>query len=85
MIDTIYYGHVREIEGAYPVQASDVYSIQYLVGSSLMMRVYSAVRTEEVLRRSGMEAVDCQRIFALQDLDPAHFRHDNDGASHSTV
>ena len=32
-----------------------------------------------------MEAVGGQRILALQDLDPAHFRHDNDGASHSAV
>jgi hypothetical protein len=32
-----------------------------------------------------MEAVACQRIFALQDLDPTHFRHDNDGASHSAI
>jgi len=32
-----------------------------------------------------MEAVACQRIVALQDLDPTHFRHDNDGPSHSAV
>src|SRR6185295_7523284 len=32
-----------------------------------------------------MEAVACQRIVALQDLDPTHFRHDNDSASHSAV
>src|SRR5258707_15870296 len=32
-----------------------------------------------------MEAVACQRILALQELDPAHFRHDDNGASHSAV
>jgi hypothetical protein len=32
-----------------------------------------------------MEAVACQRILALHDLDATHFRHDNDGASHSAV
>jgi hypothetical protein len=32
-----------------------------------------------------MEAVACQRILALKELDPAHFRHDDDGASHSAV
>src|ERR1700755_1584080 len=32
-----------------------------------------------------MEAVACQRIVALQDLDPAHFRHDNDSPSPSAV
>jgi hypothetical protein len=32
-----------------------------------------------------MEAVACQRILALQDLDPTHFRHDDDGASHSAA
>src|SRR5579862_4719454 len=32
-----------------------------------------------------MEAVACQRVLAVQDLDPPHFRHDNHGASHSAV
>jgi hypothetical protein len=32
-----------------------------------------------------MEAVACQRILALQDLDPTHFRHGNDGAAHPAV
>jgi hypothetical protein len=32
-----------------------------------------------------MEAVARQGIFAPQDLDPTHFRHDNDGASHPAV
>src|SRR3954454_15090041 len=32
-----------------------------------------------------MEAVACQRILALQDLDPTHFGHDNDRAPHSAV
>ena len=32
-----------------------------------------------------MEAVACQRIVALQEPDPTHLRHDNDGASHPAV
>ncbi len=32
-----------------------------------------------------MEAVACQRILALQELDPAHLRHDDHGASHPAV
>jgi hypothetical protein len=32
-----------------------------------------------------MEAVARQRILALQELDPAHLSHDNDGASHPAV
>src|SRR5258706_10795551 len=85
MIDAIHDRHLGEIEWAYLVQASHVHGIQVLVRTSLMMCVYPAARTEEVLRRSGMEAICCQRILALQDLDPAHFRHDNDGASHPAV
>ena len=77
MIDAIHDRNLSEIEWAYPVQASHVHGIQVLVGSSLMMCVYSAAGTEEVLRRFGMEAVACQRILALQELDPAHFRHRN--------
>ena len=50
MIDAIRDRHLGEIERAYPVQASHVYGIQVLVRSSLMMCVYSAARTEEVLR-----------------------------------
>src|SRR5580698_1490373 len=50
-----------------------------------MMRVDAATRTEEVLRRSGMESIACQCILALQKFDATHFRHDNDGASHSAV
>jgi hypothetical protein len=49
MIDAIHDRHLREIEWVYPVQASHVYGIQILVGSSLMMCVYSAAGTEEVL------------------------------------
>src|SRR6187402_2094305 len=47
-----------------------------------MMCVDSAAGAEEVLCCAGMEAVACQRILALQDLDAAHFRHDDNGASH---
>jgi hypothetical protein len=50
MINAIHDRHVREIEWAYTVQASDIYSIQLLIGASLMMCVYSAPRAEEVLR-----------------------------------
>jgi hypothetical protein len=50
-----------------------------------MMRVNSAAGTEEVLRRPGMETVACQRIFALQQLDPARLRHDNDRPAHPAV
>jgi hypothetical protein len=50
MIDAIHDRHLREIEWAYPVQASHVYGIQVLVRSPLMMCVYSAAGTEEVLR-----------------------------------
>lgn len=32
-----------------------------------------------------MEAVARRRILALRDLDPFHFRHDNDSALHSAV
>src|SRR5882757_3846484 len=32
-----------------------------------------------------MEAVACQRILTLQDLDPTRFCHDDNGASHSAV
>jgi hypothetical protein len=37
MTDAIHDGHLREIEWAYPAQASHVYGIQILVRSSLMM------------------------------------------------
>jgi hypothetical protein len=50
MIDAIHDRHLGEIEWAYPVEARYVYGIQILVGSSLMMCVYPAARTEEVLR-----------------------------------
>ncbi|MBV5270313.1 MAG: hypothetical protein JZU55_10960 [Afipia sp.] len=53
--------------------------------SPLMMRIYSAARAEEVLRPSGMEAVGCQHVLALQEVDPTHFRHDDDRASHPAV
>jgi hypothetical protein len=85
MIDAVHDGHLVEIEWAYSVQASHVYGVQRLVRSSLMMRVYSAAGTEEVLRGAGMEAVACQSILTLQELDPTHLRHDNDGASHPAV
>lgn len=32
-----------------------------------------------------METVACQHILALQELDPAHLRHDDDGAAHPAV
>src|SRR3954453_19206219 len=32
-----------------------------------------------------MEAVACERILALDELDPAHCRHDDDGAAHAAV
>ena len=32
-----------------------------------------------------MEAVACQRIPTLQDLDPTRFCHDDNGASHSVL
>jgi hypothetical protein len=32
-----------------------------------------------------MEAVACQRILALQEPDPTHLRHHNDGAAHPAV
>jgi hypothetical protein len=85
MIDTIRDGHFMEIERAYPVQARHVDGIQVLVRSSLVMGVDSATGTEEVLRRAGMETVACQRILALQKLDPAHLCHHNDGAAHPAV
>jgi hypothetical protein len=85
MIDAIRDRHLMEIEQANPVQASRVDGIQTLVRSPLVMRVYSAARTEEVLRRAGMEAIARQRILALQELDPARLRHDNDGALHPAV
>ena len=50
MIDAVHDRHLSEIEWAYPVQASNVYGVQILVRSSLMVCVYSAARTEEVLR-----------------------------------
>jgi hypothetical protein len=49
MIDAIHDWHLGEIERAYPVQASHVDGIQILVRSSLMVCVYSAAGTEEVL------------------------------------
>jgi hypothetical protein len=50
MIDAIHDRNLREVEWAYPVQASHVDGVQVLVGSPLMMRVYPTTRTEEVLR-----------------------------------
>src|SRR3954469_19237007 len=50
-----------------------------------MVGIDSAAGTEEVLRRASMETVARQRILALQNPDPAHFSHDDDGASHPTV
>src|SRR4051794_19612240 len=50
-----------------------------------MVGIDSAAGTEEVLRCAGMETVARQRILALQDPDPAHFRHGHDGAAHSAV
>jgi chemotaxis response regulator CheB len=50
-----------------------------------MIRVDSAARTEEVLRRSSMEAVTRQRILALQDLDAAAFRRNGDRAAHPAI
>jgi hypothetical protein len=85
VIDAIHDRNLREIEWAYPVQAGHVHGIQILVRSSLVMCVYSAAKTEEMLHRSSVEAVACQRILALQDLDPTHFRHDNDSTPHSAV
>src|SRR5665213_1487405 len=59
MIDAIHDRHLGEIERADPVQASHIDGIQVRVGSPLMMGVDSAAGTEEVLRRSGVEAVAC--------------------------
>ena len=50
MTDAIHDRHLREIKWAYTVQASDIYGIEILVRSPLMVCVYSAARTEEVLR-----------------------------------
>ena len=32
-----------------------------------------------------MEAVACEHILALEELDAAHLRHDDDGAAHAAV
>jgi hypothetical protein len=85
VIDAIRDRHLVEIEWAGPIQASHVHGVQSLVGSPLMMRVDSAAGTEEVLRGSGVEPVARKRILSFQDLDPTHFRHDDDGASHPAV
>jgi hypothetical protein len=85
VIDAIHDRHVREIERADPVQAGHVDGIEVLVGPPLVMGVDSAAGTEEVLRRSGMEAVACQRVLALQESDPAHLGHGDDGAAHAAV
>src|SRR3954453_7368528 len=50
VVDAIHDGHLGKIEWAYPLQAGHVDGIESLVRSSLMMRVDSAARTEEVLR-----------------------------------
>ena len=50
-----------------------------------MMRIDAAAGTEEVLGGSGVKTVARQRILALQELDPAFFRHDDDGAAHPAV
>src|SRR3954469_20358108 len=50
-----------------------------------MMGVDAAAGAEEWLRRAGIEAVACQRIVALQDPDPAHFGHHDDGAAHPAI
>jgi hypothetical protein len=56
-----------------------------LIGSALMMSVDSAMGTEEVLRRSGVEAVTCQNVLALKKCDPAHLCRDGDRTAHSTI
>ena len=85
MIDAIRNRHLGKIERADPVEARDVHAVLALVGSSLMVRVYSAAGTEEVLRNASMEAVTRQSILALQQLDPARFRHDDNGAAHPAI
>jgi|SRR3954447_3035275 hypothetical protein len=50
-----------------------------------MVGIDSAAGTEEVLRCAGMETVARQRILALQDPDPAHFRHGHDSAAHAAI
>jgi hypothetical protein len=50
-----------------------------------MMGVYAAERAEEVLHRFGVEAIGGQHVLAFEDLDPAHFGHDDDGAAHPAV
>ena len=73
VLHTIHNRYVKEIEWAHTIEAGDVHSILVLIRSSLMMGVYSAARTEEMLRDLGVEAVACQLPLALQYLDAAHF------------
>jgi hypothetical protein len=73
VMHTVHDRYLKEIEWAHTIEAGDVYSILVLVRSSLVMGVYSAARTEEMLCDLGVEAVAGQRLLALQDLDPTHF------------
>lgn len=85
MIDAVHHGHLGEVEWAYPVEASDVHGMEVWIGSTLMMGIYAAAGTEEMLHCSGVEAIGGQHVLALEDIDPAHFRHDDDGAAHPAV
>ena len=85
VIDTIDDGHLGEIERAYTIEARHIDGELTRVRTSLMMCVYSTTRTEEVLCRTGVKAIACQDIVALQDCDAAGARHDDRCGLHPAV
>jgi len=50
MVHTVQDRHLQEVERANALKASHVYAILVFVRSALMVRIYPAVRAEEVLR-----------------------------------
>jgi hypothetical protein len=78
-------GHLGKVEWAYPVQAGNVHSILVWIGSALMVRVDPAFGAEEMLRRSGIEAITCQRILAPKELNSTHVRRGRYRAAHPAI
>jgi len=85
VIQAVHDRDLREVEGTYPIQAGDVHTILVLIGSALMMRVDPAFGAEEVLRRSSVETVTCQRVLTLQEPDPTQLCRDRYRAAHPAI
>ena len=85
MISAIHDGDLKKIEWAYPVEASDVHTIEVGIGSSLEMRGDPASRAEKVPRGSGVEAVAGKRIYTAHKRDAARLHGDDDRPTHSAI